>query len=289
MSMPFDATLKDLGCDSPADFLTAFDRPPTGPLAVLNPDLSTVTTVADLVIGVGDPREEIIHIDFQSSAAAWKHADILVYNALLYAEFHVPAHSIVILLRPQAAHSNLNGVVNYAPRSGRGRMDFAYEVVPLWRRPVADLLAGPLGTTPLAMLGALPADLPVLDALTVVAQRLSERLEREAPAEQARKLLTAAFLLTGLRVRREVAQQVFRGVSAMRDSDTYMMIIDEGREVGREEEAKSVILRQGKKRFGAADEAITTKLSAITDLERLHRLQEYLLDAASWQELLDTP
>jgi hypothetical protein len=71
----------------------------------------------------------------------------------------------------------------------------------------------------------------------------------------------------------------------MRDSDTYMMIIDEGRL----EEAKSFILRLGKKRFGAADEAITTKLSAITDLERLHRLQEYLFDAASWQELLESP
>jgi len=32
-----------------------------------------------------------------------------VYNALIHAHYHVPVHSIVILLRPQAAHSNLNG------------------------------------------------------------------------------------------------------------------------------------------------------------------------------------
>jgi hypothetical protein len=71
----------------------------------------------------------------------------------------------------------------------------------------------------------------------------------------------------------------------MRDSDTYMMILDEGRE----EEAKSSILRQGTFRFGAPDESISTKLNAVTDLERLHRLQVHLLTATSWQDLLDTP
>ena len=68
----------------PADFLTTFDRTPVEPLALLNVDLSTVTTSADLAIGVGNPLVEVIHIDFQSSAAAWKHADVLVYNALLF-------------------------------------------------------------------------------------------------------------------------------------------------------------------------------------------------------------
>jgi hypothetical protein len=285
MSMPFDATLKDLGRDAPADFLTTFDQLPAGPLNLLNVDLSTVTTAADLVIGIGDPQTEIIHIDFQSSAAAWKHADILVYNALLYAEYRVPVHSMVILLRPQAAHSNLNGTVNYAARPQRGSMNFGYEIVPLWERRAEGLIAGALGTTPLAMLGALPEGVPTLDGLTAVAQRLIERLEREAPPEHARKLLTAAFVLTGLRVRRELAKQVFRGVRAMRDSDTYMMILDEGRE----DHAKKVILRQGQRRFGTPDAAITARLESINDLARLDRILDRLHDVANWQELLDTP
>jgi hypothetical protein len=123
--------LKDMGRASPEGFLAAFDRPPTGPVRLLNVDLSTVTASADLVLGLGEPLEEIIHIDFQSSAAAWKHADLLAYNALLFAHHHVPVHTIVLLLRPQAAHSNLSGAVNYAPRPGRGKMEFAYEPVPL--------------------------------------------------------------------------------------------------------------------------------------------------------------
>ena len=285
MSMPFDATLKDLGRDAPADFLATFDQPPAGPLVLLNVDLSTVTTAADLVIGIGEPQTEIIHIDFQSSAAAWKHADVLVYNALLYAEYRVPVHSMVILLRPQAAHSNLNGAVSYAARPERGSMNFGYEIVPLWERRAEGLVAGALGTTPLAMLGALPEGVPTLDGLTAVAQRLIERLEREAPPELARKLLTAAFVLTGLRIRREMARQVFRGVRAMRDSDTYMMILEEGEEI----RAKKDILFLGEERFGVADAAITARLESITDLARLDRIFKRSLRAANWQELLDTP
>src|SRR5712692_4041771 len=124
MAMTFDATLKDMARDSPQGFLAAFDRPLTSPVKLLNVDLSTVTTAADLILGLGEPLEEIIHLDFQSSAAAWKHADVMVYNALLFAHYHVPVHTIVLLLRPEAAHVNLNGVIGYAPRPGRGSMQF---------------------------------------------------------------------------------------------------------------------------------------------------------------------
>ena len=70
----------------------------------------------------------------------------------------------------------------------------------------------------------------------------------------------------------------------MRDSDTYMAIIDEGRK----EEAKNMLLLMGRKRFGSPDETIMARVSSITDLDRLHRLAERLFDASSWQELLDT-
>src|SRR5438128_814512 len=141
MAMTFDATLKDMGRQSPHGFLTAFDRPPTVPVKPLNVDLSTVTRAADLALGLGEPLQEIIQIDFQSSAAAWKHADLMVYNALLFAHYHVPVHTVFILLRPEAAHSNVNGVLRYAPRPGRGSMEFTYEIVSLWERPVEELLA----------------------------------------------------------------------------------------------------------------------------------------------------
>src|SRR5205823_9969156 len=150
MAMTFDATLKDMGRDNPQGFLAAFDRPPTAPVKLLNVDLSTVTTAADLILGLGEPLEEIIQLDFQSGAAAWKHADLMVYNALLFAHYHVPLHTVIILLRPEAAHANLSGAIGYAPRPGRGKMDFSYEIIRLWERPAQELLARDLGVAPLA-------------------------------------------------------------------------------------------------------------------------------------------
>ncbi|HKB35995.1 MAG TPA: hypothetical protein VKD72_06045, partial [Gemmataceae bacterium] len=212
MALTFDATLKDMGRDSPQGFLAAFDRPPTLPVKLLNVDLSTVTAAADLILGLGDPLEEIIHIDFQSSAAAWKHGDLMVYNALLFAHYHVAVHTTVLLLRPEAGHSNLNGVIGYAPRPGRGSMHFTYEVVRLWERPAEELLAADLGVVPLAVLGRLPEELSLEEGLASVTGRLVERVVSEAPHDRAKKLLTDALLLAGLRVRRDVAARIFRGV-----------------------------------------------------------------------------
>src|SRR5438309_1496859 len=135
MPLPFDATLKDLGQVSPAGMVTVFDGVPALPVRLLNVDLSTITASADLIFGLGDPLQEILHLDFQSSASATKHADVLVYQSLLYRQYLVPIHSIVVLLRPQAAHSNTNGTICYTARPGRGKMDFGYQVDRLWERP----------------------------------------------------------------------------------------------------------------------------------------------------------
>jgi hypothetical protein len=289
MPMPFDATLKDLGAGEPRDFLSLFDRPPTEPIRLLNVDLSTVTTAADLVIGLGDPLKEIIHIDFQSSADANKDGDVLVYNALLYRHYRVPVHSILVLLRPQAAHSEVNGTINYASRPSRGKMAFGFEIVRLWEFSAEELLRGALGTLPLAMLGALPEGVNLVEGLTGVAQRLIQRLQQEATPAQTKRLLTAAFLLTGLRVKRNVGKQIFQGVQAMRDSDTYLAILDEGSE----RQTRRLILKMAQKHLGQPDEQTLTRLEGITDLDRLERIHERLFDRAaevhSWQDLLDTP
>jgi len=281
MSLKFDATLKDLVQVRPQGFLATFDVPPAGPVAVLNVDLSTVTTGADAVLGLGDPLEEIVHIDFQASASATKHADILAYNALLYRQYLAPVHSIVLLLRPQAAHSNLDGTVAYAPRPQRGRMDYRYEVIALWQVRAEQLLLGDLGTVPLATLCKLPVDSEA--GLAQVVQNVVERLLAEAPSDQARRLLTAAFVLTGLRVPREKARQLFRGVEAMHESDTYMAIIDEGREI----EVKKIILWLGESRFGPISVDGRARLTGITDVERLEQMVRRLHELESWQELLD--
>jgi hypothetical protein len=146
------------------------------------------------------------------------------------------------------------------------------------------LLSADLGVAPLAMLGRLPEELSLEDGLTAVAQRLVLRLTKEAPPDRAKKLLTDALLLTGLRVRRDAAVRIFRGVRAMQESDTYLMILDEGQEKC----ARDAVLIVGEERLGPPDEPFRTQLNAVSDLARLKRMVRRAVKAASWQEILET-
>ena len=199
MSMTFDATLKDMGRDSPEGFLAAFDRPPTGPVKLLNVDLSTVTTAADLVLGLGEPLEEIIHLDFQSSAAAWKHADLMVYNALLFAHYRVPVHTMVVLRRPQAEHFNMNGVIRSQPGRERGGMGpgMRWCACGSARRKSCSVWTWAWHLWPCS--AACRKACPLEEELAAVARRIGKQLaQRRRPPDRAKKLLTDAFLLTGL-------------------------------------------------------------------------------------------
>jgi hypothetical protein len=52
---------------------------------------------------------------------------------------------------------------------------------------------------------------------------------------------------------------------------------------------QQIICRLATKRFGPPDELTDLDLIAITDLDQLERVVDRLLDASSWQDLLDTP
>ena len=64
---------------------------------------------------------------------------------------------------------------------------------------------------------------------------------------------------------------------------------EEGREEGRAEALQKTVLRLGGRRFGQPNNEITAAVAAITDVDRLERLTEQLLQASNWQELLETP
>jgi hypothetical protein len=71
----------------------------------------------------------------------------------------------------------------------------------------------------------------------------------------------------------------------MHESDTYLAILDEGD--GRA--TRHDILIVGEARLGPPEQTVRAALVAITDLPRLKRMIRRAVDAASWQELLDTP
>jgi hypothetical protein len=288
MSKPYDATIKDLAAVGPADFVSWFDGPTTQAVTLLNVDLSTVTTAADVVFGIGDPITEILHLDAQAGPSATKHLDVLAYNVLLHRQYHVPVRSIVLLLREQAVHPNMTGRVQYGTRPERGRMDFVFEVIRLWETPAEQLLRSSLAMAPLAVLGKLPETLGLKDGLAAVVRQLAERLEREATGDQADRLLVAAYVLTGLRLKSpDEVRQLFQGASiAMRESVTFQAILEEGREEGSIRELHRMILRLGRRRFGEPDEATRNQIEAIPDIVVLEDLTERLLIVSSWDELM---
>jgi hypothetical protein len=284
VSKPYDATIKDLAAVGPADFVSWFDGPTTKAVTLLNVDLSTVTTAADVVFGIGDPVAEILHLDAQAGPSATKHRDVLAYNVLLHRQYGVPVRSIVLLLRELAVHPNMTGRVQYGTRPERGRMEFGFEVIRLWETPAEQLLRSSLATAPLAVLGKLPEALGLKDGLAAVVRQLAERLESEATGDQADRLLVAAYILTGLRLKApDEVRQLFQGASiAMRESVTYQAILDEGHVEG----LHRMILRQGRVRFGEADEAVRQQIEAIRDIVVLEDLTERLLIVSSWDELM---
>ncbi len=286
MPFPFDATLKDIVQDHAPEFSPAFGLPRDGPVAALNVDLSTLSAATDVALGYGEPLREVVDLNFQSGAdpeVPWR---AHLYNAAFGHRLHVPVSSILVLLRQAADHPNLTGKVHY----GRGatRVQFNYKVIRLWQRPVKPFLVGGLGLLPLAPLCALPPGQSLEAALADLIRQIDRRLRAEADEAEAKRLLTGAFILTGLRVSYETAGVLFRGVAGMQESSTYQHILEEGRQEGRVRQAQKYILRLARQRFGAPRKGIEPAVVAITNLERLDRMIDRVLQAADWNDLLST-
>lgn len=296
MAKPFDVTLKELVHQYPRDWLAqvGFTGPAT--VEVIDAEVSTVTAMADKVLRIAEPEPWLAHFELQASYDLDLPRRVLKYNVLLNDRHGLPVESVVVLLRPAADGPNLTGIVEYRPPQGRSRLRFEYDVVRVWQQPVDRLLAGGLGTLPLAPLSAVAET-----ALPGVIERMDERVEREATIDQSATLWTSTYILMGLRYPREFASQLLKGVRAMKESVTYQAILEEGEAKGqakgeakgeikgRLQEARKLLLRVGQKRFGLPAEATCAAIEAIADLERLERLHESLQQVAGWDELLAAP
>ena len=72
----------------------------------------------------------------------------------------------------------------------------------------------------------------------------------------------------------------------MRDSDTYLAILDEGRADGEVRGVRQTVLRIGRKRFGEPEGDLIANLQAIADLPDFKG--KALMAPLSWQELFFT-
>jgi hypothetical protein len=165
---------------------------------------------------------------------------------------------------------------------------FRYDVVRVWRQPVAAVLGCGLTVLPLA-----PICDVVAEQVPGVLIAISGRLEQEASAEQASTWWNATRILMGLRYEEEQVDAIIEGVSAMlfgirgiEESSVYQGILRKGRADGEAEGIREALLIQGRKKLGPPDEKTCARLAEIHDLDRLKLLLERMLDVSSWDELL---
>ena len=278
MSKKYDVTTKDLVELRPSDWLLYLGLPPVA-VEVVEAELSTVSLAADKVLRLLEEEPSLLHIEFQSGHDASVVERTLHYSVVLHVRHKLPIRSVIVLLSKDADRGSISGVLQYR-LPGRGvYLEFHYEVVRVWEKSVEDVLAGGLGTLPLAPLAQV-----MEHELPAIIERMKARIDAEATPEQAGKLWTATNVLMGLRYEAELTRQLLQGVMNMKESVTYQAIVEEGRQ----EEVRKIVLRLGGKRFGLPSEAVQASLSAVTSLEALEALTDRILDVESWTELLAT-
>ena len=277
MSPSYDPTLKALVEVSPADWLPLLGLPRKR-VTVEDTDLATVVSGAvDKVLRVHAQPEYLLHFDFQSGHdSAMLPPRLRLYNSVLDYRHARPVLSVAVVLRPEADSPQLTGLFE---RRFPGQEPIAllrYRVVRVWQLPVESLLAGGIGTLPLA---------PVSDVSEArvpdIIRRMRERLSQEQPRRSG-DLWAATLVLLGLRYSKAFARLLFREVIGMKESVTYQMIVDEGRLA----HAHQILFRLGEKRFGPPDDATMATLNAISSVRKLDKLSERILEVDSWQELL---
>lgn len=285
MARKFDATLKDLIESFPADWLRRCGLTPDGPIEVRDADLATLTAAADKVLLVRGPRPYLVDLEPQASRDPLLLTRLDLYRAVLRHRYQLPVVSVVLLLRREADAPFLTGHYHDESSHGECSLDLRYRVVRVWEVEVESLLAGGLGTLPLAPISRVSrAELPA------VIRRMEQRLETEVEPALAQELWTAAYVLLGLRYSAPVAAQLLRGVRQMKESTTYQAILAEGEARGELQgtlsEARRLLLRLGRKRLGEPSAAILARIEAVTDPETLERWIEEAVEKEAWEDVV---
>jgi hypothetical protein len=301
MAKDFDTAGKHLFDRHPRAWLAllGWPVPPTDDgVTVVDSDLSTVSRAADKLVRVdGVAVPYVAHVEFQTSGGPALDGRMLEYNVLARGRHDGrPVRSVAFLFRPTAAAGPTGRVDEQADE--HCRLLFTYRLFRLWELPTADVLAGPLGTVPLAPLTATPAELPA------VVEATRQRVWTEAPRAVAEVMLECARVLLGLRFDPDQREPLMPSLQRLIEEESWVYQdtvkkgmadgialgvaqgiaqgVAQGVAQGRHEQ----LLELGTVKFGPPDDATVAQLNAITDIDRLRRLGRRLLTVQTWAELL---
>jgi len=283
MPGPLDDALKHLTELSPQDWVVRGGWPPA-PATVIDADIATIAVATDKAIRVRGEPDWLLAVDFQAGHDALaKLPDLLLYNSALYRRHGLRVRSLLVLLHRGADSPQLTGLYERGFPGEPFDVALRYRILRVWEVPPEKWLAGGLGVVPLAPLGDVPQE-----ELSGVNTRMKQRLGREP--RRAAELWAATYILMGLRYEPALVQTLLQGVVAMKESTTYQAIIEEGvaegLSKGKLEEARTILLLQGRRRLGEPSAEALATLDALTDVHQLEELSLRLLESGSWQELL---
>ncbi len=148
-------------------------------------------------------------------------------NILLDDRHGLLVRTVVVLLRPSADSPALTGLRERSFPGEEPYNAFGYRVIRVWQTSPDWLLAGGLGTLPLAPISAVTAG-----ELPGIIDKMERRLRRPDARHLASQLWAATYVLLGLRHPPALAQALLQGIRSMKESSTYQAIVQEGRHEG---------------------------------------------------------
>jgi hypothetical protein len=284
----FDATFKRLvDARSPewVPFICRRLNLPTDAEAIaVDTDVSTVSAQADKIFALAKGKAGYLHLEAQASRDDELPERTLLYSVLYEDKTKGPVYSVVLLLRREADAPTITGVLKRYRADGMPYLTFEYAVIRVWELSCDDLLAAGLGLMPLAMLTD-----DAQDRLPELMKRAEQEIEREKLTPKAvTEFWTQCYGLLGVRYNQQDVKKLFQGVAGMMVSSTFQDIFDQGEAKGLKRWRTS-LRKLGEKKFGKLSQKYVKKLNAINDGDILARMNERILDATSWDDLLDTP
>jgi hypothetical protein len=283
----FDATFKRLVDARSPQWVPYLCRrlnlPSDAKAIAVDADVSTVSAQADKIFALANGKAGYLHLEAQASRDDELPDRTLLYSVLFENKFKGPVYSVVLLFRREADAPTMTGVLQRIRADGTPYLTFEYAVVRVWELPCDELIAAGLGLIPLAMLTD-----DAESRLPELMQRADREIQREnLPPKASGEFWTHCFGMLGVRYDRPFIDQLFQGVSGMMVSSTFQGIFDDG-------QAKALaswrtsLRKLGEKRFGAISKKIERRLNSIRNDERLGRMNERILEAADWDDLLNT-
>lgn len=214
----------------------------------------------------------ILHIEFQTLPASNPPLPLrmLDYWLRLHRKYRCDIEQVVIFLKSTTSEGVFTE--EFSARNTRHR----YRVIRLWEQDPAPLLANP-ALLPLATLARSNTPNSLLEQVAAQIDMIEE-------PQQRGNLAACVEVLAGLRFEESLIRQLLRE-EIMQESVTYQAIIQKGRQQGKQDEARSLVMRQLTRQFDNLDEELQQRIQALS-VTQLEDLALALLDFQAVSDLV---